>query len=167
MNIKDTEKIGFGGGCHWCTEAVFQSLKGVHLVEQGYISSFAPYAVLSEAVIVYFDSNIMDLSALIRIHLQTHSCTSAHNMRNKYRSAIYTHSQEQEREVIKIFDSVKNEFADKIITKVLPLQKFTPSAEKFQNYYKQDPKKPFCRTYIAPKLKNIKENFPDNFKKQS
>ncbi len=167
MNYNDLGEIGLGGGCHWCTEAVFRSLKGVHLVEQGYISSFAPHTSLSEAVIVQFDSNIIDLSALIRIHLHTHSCTSAHGMRSKYRSAIYTYSQEQEWEVIKILDSVQNEFSDKIITKVITLQKFTASAEKFQNYYKQDPKKPFCRTYIAPKLKNIKENFPDNFKKQS
>ncbi|MEM9546265.1 MAG: peptide-methionine (S)-S-oxide reductase [Bacteroidota bacterium] len=82
-----SQKVGFGGGCHWCTEAVFQSLNGVTEVEQGWIASKeAP--LLSEAVIVHYDEKIIDLTILIEIHLRTHSATSSHSMRSKYRSAI-------------------------------------------------------------------------------
>jgi peptide-methionine (S)-S-oxide reductase len=64
-------KTAFGGGCHWCTEAVFQSLIGVAKVEQGWVASTAKNNTFSEAVIVYFDDNKIDLKTLIDIHLAT------------------------------------------------------------------------------------------------
>ena len=88
--IVNTSKIGFGGGCHWCTEAVFQSLIGVEKVEQGFVASFNLHNELSEAVIVHFNHKRISLQTLIEIHLLTHSSTSDHAMRKKYRSAIYT-----------------------------------------------------------------------------
>ncbi len=89
------EKIGFGGGCHWCTEAVFQALIGVEKVEQGWIASEGENDSFSEAVIVHFDESTIDLSTLTAIHLFTHSCTSEHSMWKKYRSAVYTFSNKQ------------------------------------------------------------------------
>ncbi|KAA1246748.1 peptide-methionine (S)-S-oxide reductase [Aquimarina sp. RZ0] len=84
-----TQKIGFGGGCHWCTEAVFQQLNGVTKVAQGYISSFDKNDYFSEAVIVSYDPQIINLKDLIEIHLHTHNSTSNHSFRKKYRSAVY------------------------------------------------------------------------------
>ena len=55
--IRNMKKIGFGGGCHWCTEAIFQALNGVESVEQGWISSLNPYDTFSEAVIVHFNAS--------------------------------------------------------------------------------------------------------------
>lgn len=159
------QRIGFGGGCHWCTEAVFQSLKGVFSVEQGYISSHPPHAYLSEAVIVKFDSEVIQLRTLIQIHLQTHSSTSAHRMRTKYRSAIYTFHKEQNRAIIEILNTLQVDLIDEIITQVLPFKDFKPSEKEFSNYYIKDPNKPFCRRYIAPKLKIIEKKFPKNIKK--
>lgn len=95
----DLERIGFGGGCggcHWCTEAVFQSLKGIQHVAQGFIKSRPPAGTWSEAVIVTYDPTKIDLATLIEIHLQTHACTSEHKMRSKYRSAIYTFDEDQQ-----------------------------------------------------------------------
>ena len=86
-------KIGFGGGCHWCTEAVFQSLKGVAKVEQGWIASFDEYDSFSEAVIVYYNETVISLETLIDVHLYTHRSNSDHSMRKKYRSAVYTFSE--------------------------------------------------------------------------
>lgn len=156
------EIIGFGGGCHWCTEAVFQAIKGVNIVEQGYIASTTPYSEFSEAVIVHFDPEEVKLFTLIKIHLQTHSSTSSHSMRMKYRSAIYTFSPVQELEVIKLLANFKEDHPG-IVTMVLPFKAFEPSAEEFRNYYVKGQVRPFCRTYIAPKLKFLKEEYPENY----
>ena len=74
------EKIGIGGSCHWCTEAIFQSLIGVEEVLQGWIHSDGEATTFSEAVVITFDTNLITLEALIEIHLHTHSCTAMHSM---------------------------------------------------------------------------------------
>lgn len=138
-------KISFGGGCHWCTEAVFQSLKGVVKVEQGWVSSTDKNTYFSEAVIVAFNPLQIDLKTLIEIHLLTHKSTSNHSMRNKYRSAIYYFSCQQKEDSIKILKDLQANFDDEIITDILEFKKFKPSEEAFQNYYQKNPNKPFCK----------------------
>ena len=85
----NTQKIALGGGCHWCTEAVFQSLIGVERVEQGYVASTGNNNSFSEAVIVHFNTERISLKTLIEIHLHTHKSTSNHSLRERYRSAVY------------------------------------------------------------------------------
>lgn len=92
--MSEIQKIGFGGGCHWCTEAVFQNLKGVNHVAQGWIASDENNTAFSEAVVVEFNPPKINLKTLIEIHLATHKSTSNHSMRKKYRSAIYVFSKE-------------------------------------------------------------------------
>ncbi|RKE98434.1 peptide-methionine (S)-S-oxide reductase [Ichthyenterobacterium magnum] len=152
-------KIGFGGGCHWCTEAVFQSLKGVEKVEQGYVASIDENNTFSEAVIVHFNPKEITLKALIEIHLHTHKSTSNHSMREKYRSAIYSFSKEQEYESKEIIKNLQKDFDDKIITKVFPFSEFKVSREAIQNYYQKNPNKPFCKAFINPKLKLLLKQF--------
>lgn len=154
-------KIGFGGGCHWCTEAVFQSLKGVEKVEQGFIASTNESESYSEAVIVYFDAKVVSIKVLTEIHLLTHKSTSNHSMRLKYRSAIYTFSKVQEKEVIVLISEFQESFENKIITKVLPFINFKESDILFQNYYYNNPEKPFCETFINPKLSLLLNQFRD------
>ena len=84
--MKKLTKIAFGGGCHWCTEAVFQSLLGVSKVEQGFVASTGQHNSFSEAVIVHFNVEDITLKTLTEIHLNTHKRTSNHSMRTKYRS---------------------------------------------------------------------------------
>jgi peptide-methionine (S)-S-oxide reductase len=151
-------KIAFGGGCHWCTEAVFQSLKGVVKVNQGFIASTEKNTAFSEAVIVEFNHEI-ELQTLVEIHLMTHKSTSTHSMRNKYRSAIYYFSQKQKEESSKIINKLQINFDAKIITQVLEFKDFKPSSEEFQNYYQSNPNKPFCEKYINPKLTLISKEF--------
>ncbi len=152
-------KVALGGGCHWCTEAVFQSLKGVEKVEQGYVSSVGENQEFSEAVVVHFDTEEITLETLIEIHLHTHKSNSNHSMRNKYRSAVYTFSSEQENNSKKIIENLQKGFDDKIITKVFPFLEFKASREAIQNYYQKNPNKPFCETFINPKLQLLLDKF--------
>ncbi len=155
-------KIALGGGCHWCTEAVFQSLKGVKLVEQGYIASTDRNNSFSEAVVVNFNAEIISLQTLIEIHLHTHKSTSAHSMRTKYRSAIYIFSEEQFSLAQNILNEFQIEFKNKLITKVYPFSEFKVSREAILNYYQKNPEKPFCKRFINPKLKLLLERFSNH-----
>jgi peptide-methionine (S)-S-oxide reductase len=152
-------KIAFGGGCHWCTEAVFQTLIGVKKVEQGWVSSIDENETFSEAVIVNFDIEKIDLKTLIEIHLLTHKSTSNHSMRSKYRSAVYYFSINQKKDCIKIIEDLQPNFTNKIITQTLKFKDFKPSTQEFQNYYQTNPDKPFCKNYINPKLKFLIDKF--------
>ena len=88
--------IGFGGGCHWCTEAVFQPLEGVSEVRQGFIRSDGPDEAWSEAVEISFDPDRVSLRDLIAVHLSTHASEADHKMRGKYRCAVYSMTAEQQ-----------------------------------------------------------------------
>ncbi|WP_288955981.1 peptide-methionine (S)-S-oxide reductase [uncultured Polaribacter sp.] len=158
----ELSKIAFGGGCHWCTEAVFQSLLGVEKVEQGWVSSTEKNNTFSEAVIVHFDSSKINLKTLIEIHLVTHKSTSNHSMRSKYRSAIYYFTNQQKEESLKIINELQLQFDNKIITQILEFNQFKPSSKEFQNYYQSNPEKPFCKNYINPKLTLLKKKFKDS-----
>ncbi|MGB7336670.1 MAG: peptide-methionine (S)-S-oxide reductase [Salaquimonas sp.] len=115
------QRIGFGGGCHWCTEAVFQALHGVRSVKQGYIQVHAPFDNFSEAVSVEFDPAEIPLSVLVEIHLRTHANTSNHKLRGKYRSAIYTFNTDQKQEVEKIMDELQSDFDAPLVTKAFAI----------------------------------------------
>lgn len=155
------DRIGLGGGCHWCTEAVFQSLKGVVRVEQGWISASGAVE-FSEAVLIHFNPEKISIKDLIEVHLHTHKSTSSHYMRSKYRSAVYTISLKQLRESKQILKLLQKEFDDKLITQVYRFKEFKLSPESYQNYYYKNTEKPFCKTYINPKLHLLLTRFPKN-----
>jgi peptide-methionine (S)-S-oxide reductase len=155
------KEIGLGGGCHWCTEAVFQSLRGVFNVKQGFVASEAPYDAFSEAVIVAYAPKEISLSDLVLIHLLTHESTAVHRLRQKYRSAIYTLDPEDEKDLEQIWDGLQLAFSAPLITMVLPFKAFRPSNANFQNYYRSDPDRPFCKRYIDPKLQLLRHAFAE------
>ena len=161
---KRIHKIALGGGCHWCTEAVFQALNGVEKVEQGYVASAVPYDAFSEAVIVHFEPEIIPLEMLIEIHLHTHKSTSNHSFRSKYRSAVYFYSEEQKRDAQRIRAQLQEQFVQPLITQVLSFKHFQASRESLHDYYKSDPEKPFCKTYIAPKLQLLMQQYAKHLK---
>lgn len=152
-------KIGLGGGCHWCTEAVFQAIAGISRVEQGFIRSDPPEDGWSEAVIVTFDPVLLPMEALIEIHLRTHSSTSHHKMRGKYRSAVYVYDAGTGVKVGRILRKLQKAFPEPLATRVLSLTEFKASDDRFRNYYVSGPERPFCKTYIDPKLKLLKERY--------
>jgi len=154
-----TNKIGLGGGCHWCTEGIFQSLKGVLKVQQGWIASSQPNSAFSEAIIVEYDAQQIPLAVLIEIHLHTHSSTSSHSMRKKYRSAVYYDDQAIAAQVSAILTTLQNSFNQPIVTQCLPLVEFTLNDKQYLNYFYNQPELPFCQTYIHPKLTKLKKQY--------
>ena len=151
-------KLGFGGSCHWCTEAIYQILIGVVRVEQGWISAHEEED-FHEAVIVHFNPQKISTERLIEIHLHTHSSTSDHSLRRKYRSAVYVFDEAQKELADKILENLQNDFDAPIITRTYLFKAFQSSEESFQNYYRNNPNKPFCKSYIDPKLKLLMTRF--------
>ena len=146
-----------GGGCHWCTEAVFQAFRGMAEVEQGFARSVAPYDAWSEAVRVRWDADALPLEVLLEAHLRTHSSTSAHSLRGKYRSAVYV--EDEGEEVGEMLARLQAGFGKPLVTQVLPLAGFKLNDARWRNYYVSDPERPFCRTHIDPKLRVLRERF--------
>ncbi|MFT6267560.1 MAG: peptide-methionine (S)-S-oxide reductase [Alphaproteobacteria bacterium] len=145
-------KIGLGGGCHWCTEGVFNSLLGVSHVDQGWIASNGTNDDFSEAIEVIYDPGVITLADLIEIHLYTHASTSNHSMRGKYRSAIYTYTDKQSAQSTDILNALKVNFDKRLVTKIYPFEQFKENKIEFKDYYYSGPNRPFCETYIQPKL---------------
>ena len=152
-------QLGFGGGCHWCTEAVFASLSGVHRVQQGFVCSHPPDDQYSEAVLVDFCEDEIAIAVLIEVHLRTHASSSAHSMRDKYRSAIYVHDEVMENCCRATIKTLQNQFEKPLLTQVLKIAGFRLSADRYREYYASNPDKPFCTTYIEPKLDMLKREF--------
>lgn len=153
------EKVGFGGGCHWCTEAVFEALRGVEQVEQGFISAAPPNDAFSEAVVVHFDPGVIGLVDLIEIHLRTHASTSQHALRTKYRSAVYVYSPQQAREATAILGELQRLFSRPLVTHVLDFVGFKPSESKFLHYFEKNGGNQFCERYIDPKLERLRADY--------
>lgn len=159
MPTTETRRIGFGGGCHWCTEAVFAALRGVERIEQGYICSDAPNDYFSEGVVITFQPKEISLRTLTEIHLRTHSSTSNHSMRRKYRSAIYAMDVDQAEAARQTLTSLAPEFDAPLVTRVLMFRAFKASDERFQHYGEKHVDGPFYSTHIAPKLALLKRKY--------
>ncbi|MFT4661103.1 MAG: peptide-methionine (S)-S-oxide reductase [Patiriisocius sp.] len=157
--LNEYKKIGLGGGCHWCTEGVFSSLKGVNIVKQGWIKSDEKNDSFSEAVIVHYDEREITLELIVEIHLKTHSSTANHSMRSKYRSAVYIFDENDQLDVERYIQEFSSNNDQNIITKVLPFVAFRLNDEEFLDYYNKNKEKPFCKRYIDPKIENIKEHY--------
>lgn len=156
------ETIGMGGSCHWCTEAIFQSLRGVVGVRQGWIADATECDRFSEAVMIDFDPGIIPLDTLVAVHLATHSCTSRHSLRHKYRSAIYTTDPAQAMAALAAIQALQKDYDCAIITEVVAFGGFRLNDPQFLNYYYSDIEKPFCKTYITPKIADVMLQFSNH-----
>jgi len=169
-------RVVLGGGCFWCTEAVFSNVKGVKSVVSGYAGGNRPnpnYEMIctgvsgyAEIIDISYESETINLSDLLDIFFVIHDPTTLNaqgaDRGTQYRSVIY-YSSEQEKEIIE--DAIKRNqanFNDKIVTEVSELPEVYPAEGYHQDYYAQNSSQGYCQVVIAPKLQKFMMNFPQN-----
>lgn len=169
------ETAVFGGGCFWCTEAIFQRLKGVESVESGYAGGHKDnptYEEVSggntghaEAIRIEFDPSQIKYTDLLNVFLATHDPTTLNRQGNdigsQYRSAVFYTSEEQMAEAKKFTEQLEAEgvFDDPIVTEVTLLNKFWQAESYHQRYYDNNQSKPYCQAVINPKLAKLRQKF--------
>jgi peptide-methionine (S)-S-oxide reductase len=161
----------FAGGCFWCTEAVFQRVKGVASVKSGYTGGTKPNPTYeevctgktghAEAIQVAFDPTVATFESLLDLFWRAHDPTTLNrqgaDVGTQYRSAIFYHSEEQRRAAEasrKALDESKRLGAP-VVTAIEPAGVFYPAEAYHQDYYKRNANAPYCRAVIAPKLKKL------------
>ncbi|MBN2654222.1 MAG: peptide-methionine (S)-S-oxide reductase MsrA [Nitrospirae bacterium] len=171
------ETATFGGGCFWCTEAIFKMVKGVHSVESGYCGGSAPdpsYRDVcsgdtghAEVVQLTYDSDIVTYADLVRLHLLSHDPTTLNRQGadrgTQYRSVIFTHDDEQEKIAKQIIAELQPEFNSPIVTEVKPSEKFYKAEQYHQNYYENNPDAGYCRMVIEPKVNRFRKKIENKF----
>ncbi|MBU0645919.1 peptide-methionine (S)-S-oxide reductase MsrA [Patescibacteria group bacterium] len=167
--------IVLGGGCFWCTEAVFQKIKGVTKVESGYAGGEAAnptYEQVStgetghaECVRVEYDADQVGLNKILDVFFAVHDPTTLNRQGNdvgtQYRSIIFWTEPEQEKAIKDYLIKVQDEFKDPVVTEVEKLDMFYPAEDYHEDYYNQNKSKMYCRLVISPKLKKVEEKFAD------
>ncbi len=171
-------KLTIGGGCFWCTEAVFQLLKGVSKVESGYsggsIHNPTYREVCSgrtghaEVVQVTYDPEVIALADLLRIHLSTHNPTTLNRQGadkgTQYRSIIFYRDEQEKTVAEDVTRELQSFFEDSIVTELQPFTQFYKADEAHQDYYKNNIEERYCQAVIAPKLEKFRELFADKLK---
>ena len=170
----------FGGGCFWCTEAVFTRLKGVKSVVSGYAGGTTTnpdYEQVcsgttghAEVVSIEFDPNEITYPQLLDVFFHTHNPTTVNQQGNdrgsQYRSIILTTSDEQKAQATEAKQQLSNEkiFSGPIVTEIKPLEGFYPAEVSHQEYYARNPDAAYCQVVINPKLEKFENRFADLLK---
>ena len=165
----------FAGGCFWCTEAVFQKLRGVKSVLPGYAGGTVDnptYEQVSsgnsghaEVIKFEYDPEVISYQDLLAVFFATHDPTTLNrqggDVGTQYRSAIF-YSTEQEKQAAQDFIhklTTDGVFPDPIVTTLEPLTKFYEAEDYHKNYYERNQGAAYCQVVINPKLKKLKEKF--------
>lgn len=167
----------FGGGCFWCTEAIFQMLKGVQVVKAGYAGGNKPNPSYedvctgasghAEVIKIEFDPTIIKYRNLLEVFFATHNPTTKNQQGNdvgeQYRSIILYSTADQKTEAENYIEllTVNNEFDQPIVTEIKPLTEFYEAENYHQNYYRNNESKPYCQIIISPKLAKFKAHHPE------
>ncbi len=175
------ETIVFGGGCFWCTEAIFESLRGVTSVLPGYAggSTGSPQAVPTyetihggksghaEVIKVAYDPASVNFRDLLTVFFAMHDPTTLNrqgaDVGNEYRSLVLYTTETQKIETEK-FIAELNQSGPKVVTEVKPLEKFYPAEESHRQFYKNNTDSPYCQVVINPKMEKLKKRFNELLK---
>jgi peptide-methionine (S)-S-oxide reductase len=170
-------KATFGGGCFWCTEAVYAQIKGVKSVTSGYIGGEVPNPTYkdvctgltghAEAVEIEYDPAVVPYEKLLEVFFATHDPTTKNrqgaDVGTQYRSGVFYHDDEQKRiaeEVIKRLDA-SGAFPAKIVTEVTKATTFYPAEDYHQDYFANNARQPYCQAVVAPKVDKVRKVFKD------
>ena len=167
--------ITLGGGCFWCTEAVFVRVRGVLDVESGYCNGHVPHPTYeqvcegttghSEVVRLRYDDQVITLRNLLEIFFVVHDPTTLNRQGNdvgtQYRSGIYTESEDdaaQARAFIEALTQARA-FASPIVTEVQPLSMYSAAEAYHQDYFEHHPHQGYCAFVVAPKVHKLEKAF--------
>lgn len=164
------------GGCFWCTEALYQNLKGVQAVESGYIGGQQPNPTYeqvcsggtghAEAIRITFDSEVISYGDLLDIFFATHDPTTLNRQGNdvgtQYRSAIFPHSPEQEAEARAAIARAQPDHGGRIVTTIEADAPWYPAEDYHQKYWERvGDRNPYCMAVIPPKLAKLRKGFAE------
>ena len=177
------EQATFGGGCFWCTEAVFQNLKGVTKVISGYMGGQTENPTYKEvcngdsghAEIIQIEYNEQEIrfEDLLLVFFKTHDPTTLNRQGNdagtQYRSVVFYESAEQKAAAETMIDNLEKEmvFNRPIVTEITPISKFYSAEDYHQNYFNNNPDQGYCAFVIQPKLAKFTKEFGNKLKMES
>jgi peptide-methionine (S)-S-oxide reductase len=175
-----TETATLGGGCFWCTEAIFKSLKGVETVESGYSGGKLKNPTYTEVctgetghaevVQITFKPNVISFRELLEVFWETHDPTSLNRQGadsgTQYRSVIFYHSQQQKEtaEKYKAELNKENVYTKPVITEITAFDHFYKAENYHQNYFANNRSQGYCQFVIVPKIDKFRKIFKDKLK---
>jgi peptide-methionine (S)-S-oxide reductase len=177
---KDLEVATLGGGCFWCTEAVFSQLKGVKDVVCGYSGGFVEnptYEMVcsdttghAEVVQITYDPKEITYREILEVFFSIHDPTTPNRQGpdhgSQYRSIILYHNDEQKEQANELIREIseKGLFEDPVVTEVVPFSAFYRAEEYHQHYFEKHPDKPYCRIVVQPKVQKLRKKFTEKLK---
>ena len=175
MNDPKSAVAVFGGGCFWCTEAVFDELRGVKSVVSGYAGGSTKNPTYekvcgggtghAEVIKIDFDPTEIAFKDLLTVFFATHDPTTLNRQGNdvgtQYRSAIFYATEEQKREAEAFIKELNDSkaFGKPVVTTLEPLGEFYEAEDYHQKYYANNPYQPYCQYMIPPKLTKLHKQF--------
>jgi methionine-S-sulfoxide reductase len=162
-----------GGGCFWCTEAVFELLKGVNDVESGYANGHTPNPTYrdictgdtgyAEVIKITYDDSIITVDTLLEIFFVIHDPTTFNrqgaDVGTQYRSTILYTDDETKEAAEAAMEAAQAEYKDPIVTVIEPLDNYYKAEAYHQDYYRQNQMQGYCMAVIPPKLAKLKAKF--------
>jgi peptide-methionine (S)-S-oxide reductase len=172
---KSLKTITLGGGCFWCTEAVYVNVKGIEDVESGYCNGHTvqpSYTQIcsgstghNEVVKLQFDPIQIGLREILEIFFLIHDPTTlnrqGHDVGTQYRSGIYFSNAEQRAVAVELIDEMEKsgDFRSAIVTEVLPVANYWPAEDYHQDYFAKNPHQGYCMAVAAPKVAKFRRTF--------
>lgn len=176
------KKATFAGGCFWCTEAIFQSLKGVYKVTSGYIGGTVPNPTYkqvctgttghAEAIEITYAPEEIAFEELLEVFFKTHDPTTLNRQGadtgTQYRSAVFYHDAEQKKSAEEVIAALTEEkiFPDPIVTEVTQASEFYSAEDYHQDYYANNTQAGYCQMVITPKMEKFRKVFADKIREQ-
>lgn len=179
MENSELQKMTVGGGCFWCTEAVFDQIKGVEKVVSGYSGGNVPgtptYREVcsgltghAEVIQVSFNPKIISYKELLEIFMTSHDPTTLNRQGadtgTQYRSVIFYHDENQKQIAEQVLSETTSYYDNPIVTELSPLDKFFPAETDHQDYYTNNPEQGYCRVVISPKISKLRKMHADKLK---